>query len=235
MPRAAVTWVEDNRIRVAPLSESGANFVGRAPGSTVHLAEHDTVSRQHALFRLDGNSFVVEHLSRTNPTLLNGASIQGHHAVSDGDVVEVGPVQLAFHDLMSGEGGPRGATCHYCNRHNSPDRYECWHCGSSLVNAVTVIGGSGISMRMADAAGARVDLVPGQHLEFDAAGGLQAARGIASSGAAAIEMNGAETIASPAGGVAVEVNGEPITAPRRLSTGDLVRVAGATYICILRA
>jgi hypothetical protein len=74
---------------------------GRAEGPQyrhVQLNEH-TVSRQHAKMSLDGKTWTLTNLSRTNPVTVNGLPLtdDGAHVVlRDGDRIEMGEVVFRF-------------------------------------------------------------------------------------------------------------------------------------------
>lgn len=74
---------------------------GRAEGAQyrhVQLQEH-TVSRQHAKMALDGKTWTLTNMSRTNPVTVNGLSLgdEGAHVVlRDGDRIEMGEVVFRF-------------------------------------------------------------------------------------------------------------------------------------------
>ena len=85
-----VTW----NARAYPLAE-GDNVIGRDPQSHIWL-DADGVSRRHAIIRVDGNNRRVrlEDLDSTNGTFVGHASVQGEVALSDGDLIHVGTVDL---------------------------------------------------------------------------------------------------------------------------------------------
>lgn len=68
--------------------------VGRAPDRDIVVA-HAEVSRQHAVFRLDGQSYTIADLHTSNGTFVNGARVS-QHALRPGDVVELGPARISF-------------------------------------------------------------------------------------------------------------------------------------------
>lgn len=72
---------------------------GRAPGEgegTVHLKQK-TVSRTHAVIRLRHDEWLLENLSMTNPTVLNGETLGAKEKLlSDGDRIEMGEVVFVF-------------------------------------------------------------------------------------------------------------------------------------------
>lgn len=74
---------------------------GRAEGAQyrhVQLQEH-TVSRHHAKMALDGKTWTLTNMSRTNPVTVNGLPLgdEGAHVVlRDGDRIEMGEVVFRF-------------------------------------------------------------------------------------------------------------------------------------------
>jgi hypothetical protein len=86
----------------APGAEATQVTFGRTEGPPyrhVQLFE-PTVSRHHARMILDGRSWQLINLSRTNPVVVNGAPMQGEGAnvvLADGDRVEMGEVVFRFH------------------------------------------------------------------------------------------------------------------------------------------
>lgn len=74
---------------------------GRAEGAQyrhVQLQEH-TVSRHHAKMSLDGKTWTLTNMSRTNPVTVNGLSLgdEGAHVVlREGDRIEMGEVVFRF-------------------------------------------------------------------------------------------------------------------------------------------
>lgn len=74
---------------------------GRSEGAQyrhIQLQEH-TVSRQHAKMTLDGKTWTLVNMSRTNPVTVNGlplAADGGHVALRDGDRIEMGEVVFRF-------------------------------------------------------------------------------------------------------------------------------------------
>jgi hypothetical protein len=69
-------------------------YVGRAPEAGVHITD-STVSRVHAVLRLDGQQVVVEDAASTNGVFVNGARVRSA-ALSDFDTVTFGNVGYLF-------------------------------------------------------------------------------------------------------------------------------------------
>lgn len=77
---------------------AGYAMIGRDAGCDVRLTE-PTVSRRHAELRWTYAGYVVRDLGSSNGTFVNGVEIKEDAPVGDGDLVEVGLVQLRFHRL----------------------------------------------------------------------------------------------------------------------------------------
>lgn len=81
---------EERRIDLKP----GENTIGRSNDSDVHISSDDGVSRRHAKLLLQGEDLVLVHLSRTNPTFVNGARIRRRKHLIDGDEIQLAYVRL---------------------------------------------------------------------------------------------------------------------------------------------
>lgn len=68
---------------------AGVCTVGRQGGCQIRVPV-DTVSRQHAEFKLEGNQFTVRDLGSRNGTLVNGKRL-AQAVLSAGDVITIGP------------------------------------------------------------------------------------------------------------------------------------------------
>ena len=92
-PVQALCWVVWNR-KTCQLSE-GDNTIGRDPRSDVWL-DVPGVSRRHAIIRVNsGNRRVtLEDLGSTNGTFVRRAPVEGEVALTDGDLIRVGTVDL---------------------------------------------------------------------------------------------------------------------------------------------
>jgi pSer/pThr/pTyr-binding forkhead associated (FHA) protein len=67
---------------------------GRHPDSEIFL-DDVTVSRRHAVFNREGDSFTVSDVGSLNGTYVNRDRIEAHH-LSDGDEVQIGKYRLVF-------------------------------------------------------------------------------------------------------------------------------------------
>lgn len=78
----------------------GENFIGRDPACVIVL-DSLRVSRQHARVVVSSRGAIVEDLGSKNGTVLNGAKISAPTSLSEGDVIEIGGVALAFRCRLS--------------------------------------------------------------------------------------------------------------------------------------
>jgi pSer/pThr/pTyr-binding forkhead associated (FHA) protein len=67
---------------------------GRHPDSEIFL-DDVTVSRRHAVFNREGDTFTVSDVGSLNGTYVNRDRIESHH-LSDGDEVQIGKYRLVF-------------------------------------------------------------------------------------------------------------------------------------------
>jgi pSer/pThr/pTyr-binding forkhead associated (FHA) protein len=67
--------------------------VGRGNEADLQL-DHESVSRRHAAFRLDGEQLVVEDLQSRNGTFVNGQPIAGRARIVVGDRIMLGSCEL---------------------------------------------------------------------------------------------------------------------------------------------
>ena len=86
-------WVVWNG-RTYPLAEGG-NIIGRDPQSDIWL-DADGVSRRHAIIRVDSTNRLVrlEDLGSTNGTFVGRFAVETEVALSDGDLIQIGTVDL---------------------------------------------------------------------------------------------------------------------------------------------
>jgi DNA-binding winged helix-turn-helix (wHTH) protein len=86
-------WVVWNG-RTYPLAEGG-NIIGRDPQSDMWL-DADGVSRRHAIIRVDSSNRRVrlEDLGSTNGTFVGRFAVESEVALSDGDLIQIGTVDL---------------------------------------------------------------------------------------------------------------------------------------------
>ncbi len=80
-----------HRIRLAP----GLSRLGRDPACEVQLAD-DSVSRRHAVVRVERGFAVLSDDASRNGVNINGAKLRGPHVLQHGDRIQVGTVELCF-------------------------------------------------------------------------------------------------------------------------------------------
>lgn len=69
--------------------------VGRSKSQDIMLSDPE-VSREHTLFRKDGERYTVQDRGTALGTLLNGERISSERELQPGDVVRIGPLELKF-------------------------------------------------------------------------------------------------------------------------------------------
>jgi DNA-binding winged helix-turn-helix (wHTH) protein len=76
---------------------AGENIIGRDPNCRVWL-DGPGVSRQHARIQINASSSdaLLEDLSSTNGTFLRNARVTGPEGLKDGDVIQLGSVEVTF-------------------------------------------------------------------------------------------------------------------------------------------
>jgi DNA-binding winged helix-turn-helix (wHTH) protein len=92
--------------RTWELSE-GDNVIGRDPRSDIWL-DAPGVSRRHAIIRVDSRNrrVMLEDLGSTNGTFIRRASVDAEAGLTDGDLVQVGTVDLTVR-LWAADNVPR--------------------------------------------------------------------------------------------------------------------------------
>ncbi|MCE9614442.1 MAG: FHA domain-containing protein [Lentisphaerae bacterium] len=101
--KAALIVTQDNK-QVAKATVAKASFVmGRSKQADLPL-EDTQVSREHALIKQAGGSFVVVDNASRNGTRLNGSRISGEATLKDGDSIGIGPFDIRF--IVSEEAAP---------------------------------------------------------------------------------------------------------------------------------
>jgi DNA-binding winged helix-turn-helix (wHTH) protein len=80
--------------RVLPLAE-GENVIGRDPSCGVWL-DQPGVSRRHARVVVTDDVAEIEDLGSTNGTFVTAIPINGPHQLCDGDIIQVGSVDLKY-------------------------------------------------------------------------------------------------------------------------------------------
>jgi len=235
MTAVAFSWAEDRRVRAAGLEPSAPGLIGREPGATVELSD-PTVSRRHATVSDRGGRYVIENLSRTNPTRVNDTPLEGPAKLSDGDRIMAGSVLLFFHDLASHD-TIQGPVCSYCHRENKSTDKDCWYCGTSLVNALTLARERRpVSCRVVSAAGTWRDAYADQSVALTGEDALEA-RSMAdgtSTAAAVVIRNGEARLQVPEGSDDVRLNGGSPQDDQPLQTGDDIQVGEDRFTVVVR-
>lgn len=72
---------------------SGEAVIGRGEAADVSIPD-PSISRRHALARLEGNTVVLEDLGSANGTSLNGEAVRSATRAEDGDTIRIGAVDL---------------------------------------------------------------------------------------------------------------------------------------------
>jgi hypothetical protein len=179
---------------------------------------------------------VIENLSRTNPTRVNDAPLDGETELSDGDRIKAGSVLLFFHDLSSHD-TLQGPVCSYCHRENKATDKDCWYCGTSLVNALTrARERRPVVCRVISSTGMWRDLYADQRVPLVAEGSLAAAPAAdsAASSPAVLVQSGEVRLEIPAESGQVPVNGMPAESGQRLETDDDIQVGEQHFTVVVR-
>jgi Ca-activated chloride channel homolog len=97
LPNAALVIVagDDAGRRVA--LDQPRMTVGRTPAAQVRIVDAN-VSRRHAEIVAQGGTFLVNDLGSTNPTKVNGQAIVRPWPLREGDVIQVGDVELRYEE-----------------------------------------------------------------------------------------------------------------------------------------
>ena len=91
-PGCAVEWAG----RWIPLRQ-GQNVIGRGPEADVNIGVVE-ILRRHARITVDDGRAVVQDLGSRHGTRVNGRVLAAATELRHGDVIQVGPVPLVFHD-----------------------------------------------------------------------------------------------------------------------------------------
>jgi FHA domain len=219
-----LTWERDGEVQHIDVV-AGEAVIGRSDEADAVLAD-PTISRRHAVLRSTDHGFELEHLSRTNPTLLNGRPLEKPTPLRDGDRLEFGTLPVRFQDLghvpVEGRIG-----CPSCHRVNEANRADCWYCGENMANAtMSGLATTTASCGLVGLGGERVTLVPGERHCFPAPAG------IGRECDATIESDEDGPVVIPAASNVVAVNSHPIGAKMVLAHGDRVTIGGTAYLVL---
>ncbi|GAB4233724.1 MAG: hypothetical protein Tsb0021_12810 [Chlamydiales bacterium] len=77
--------------------------IGRDPDACQLVIEDPSVSRQHAVCRKKDDSYELENLSQTNPTLINDKPIDGPRILNHGDKIGIGNEVFTFYSKTETE------------------------------------------------------------------------------------------------------------------------------------
>jgi len=89
------------------LDEGEEWIVGRDPNEVDFVVDDSKASRKHARITQTAEGFFIENLSRSNPTLVNGALIKEPTLLSDGDTIQVGGTVFRFSkEAAANQGAP---------------------------------------------------------------------------------------------------------------------------------
>lgn len=244
MTRAALSWIDGERLRVTELADTGACTIGRQPGSTVDLSDparqtlYGTVSRRHAEIHAGGGGYLVAHLSQTNPTRVNGADVPADRPrrLADRDVIGIGRLRLMFHDLAAAD-RLSGLICPACGRENDPSRADCWYDGTNLAGALSAARYHiRVGCRLLAASDqAAIDVH--HELTFQASGSALLQSRLPGIARITVDADGPTLVASAdaSASAPVTVNGQPVpSGGQRLCSGDEVHAAGQAYVVVVR-
>lgn len=234
MARAVFIWSQGEGQTLAELRQTRPNLIGRAPGSDI-LLEDRTVSRQQAVVKVEDGVFVLEGVSETNVTKINGVAIDRPVPLSDGDTVQLGATQITLHDLQASD-RVSGPTCSHCSRENKATDKDCWYCGTSLVNAPTIVLKSSKTVcRLVSKAGKSFDVYPGEAFVLASQSGPSVVpEGDLPKMAPAIKVVGKAPTLALAEGSPVNVRGRPALNGQSLKTGDEIRTGEGQFIIVVR-
>lgn len=80
--------------------EPGENVLGRAVDATVPI-DHSSVSRRHAIVRIEGGCAVLEDCGSKNGTFVRGHRVRSPQPLADCDEIRLGQVRLLFRILAA--------------------------------------------------------------------------------------------------------------------------------------
>ena len=233
MTRVALSWPMDHQVKVVPLELGSTSVIGRSQEAGVFI-DNPTISRQHAAITVSGPGSTgvssIEHLSHTNPTWVNGAQIGSTAQLHDKDTITIGEVTLVFHDLAGGD-RLSGPVCNVCGRENDETGRDCWYCGTSLLNAPTMIRKrTPVVCRVVNHAGESVDLYPERALALGADGSIAQITMATDSPTARVEAvdNAPRLLTGSRGAPGDAQEGQPV------ETGSLEIPEGAAFGVIVR-
>ncbi len=149
--------------------------------------------------------------------------------------MQVGAAEITFHDLQAGD-RVSGPMCSHCDRENKSTDKDCWYCGTSLVNAPTVVlKSSKTACRIVSKAGESFDVHPSEaFLLASQSGPSVVPEGDLPKMAPAIKLVGKAPTLALAEGSPVNVRGRPALNGQSLKTGDEIRTGEGQFIIVVR-
>ena len=78
----------------------GDNLLGRDPEAHVYI-DHPSVSRQHALIRIEQNQALIEDLGSRNGTFVDGFRVEARTELPQEAIIGAGPVTMTFHAITA--------------------------------------------------------------------------------------------------------------------------------------
>jgi pSer/pThr/pTyr-binding forkhead associated (FHA) protein len=135
--------------------------VGRGPDRDLVIPDSE-VSRQHALFAMDGASHIVADLHTSNGTFVNGARVS-RHQLRPGDVVELGPARVQFRQETE---TPKGKNVRFASQLKSFTPF-----GSDEESGNRTVMGLPGAQGLVSAQGDYSDRSPQGEMEFDLGNG----------------------------------------------------------------
>ena len=114
---------------------NGETFIGRSHECQITIFD-PLISRRHARIRVFGDRAVLEDLGSRNGCRVNGAMIQGTHALAAGDRIRIGKHELVFSEASTAAAVPRErqtgslAICADCDTVYSAEMGMCPNCWS---------------------------------------------------------------------------------------------------------
>jgi hypothetical protein len=245
MVQAAVVWSEGTDLHAVPLQDGQTHKIGRGQGSIVDLGpaqksdRYGTVSREHASIEGRDGSFFLHHLSKVNPSRVNGMRIGMDESkrLADGDVIELGTLRLTFYDRVKPLVASGVIVCPTCGRENSVSRYDCWYDGTNLANATTLSAQSQrVWCRAVFSTGEVYDLRDDEVLDIDPRGEVRKHSGTDPEPPAGfrLQLQHRRAVGVVGGAVAAaRINGQAVEGSMVLHSADRIEVGDARLILLL--
>jgi DNA-binding winged helix-turn-helix (wHTH) protein len=97
--QSVTRWIVTGGRRV--MLHYGENIIGRDPAAAVFI-DAPGVSRRHARIVVSDTETVLEDLGSKNGTKVKRQPVTGRIALHDGDLIEMGPTVVVYHQSVSG-------------------------------------------------------------------------------------------------------------------------------------